>query len=212
MWKRLLFVSVLLMLTSRSLAQEAGIPLPTTLIASPPLGGVPTFIWQAVPDALLYTLWISGESGYVFTRGYDSVEVCDADLCRVTLDETLFSDEYTWWVRTANWSESGQWSDSLTFQVPLVSPTLLSLTADNSFRWQAVPRMYCYELRVEIAPNVFFDRWYDHSLICLDDVCTAPVDIAFTRPPLRFWVRGFTVSQGVQQYSRWSAPLEIATP
>ena len=107
-----------------------GAPNPGRATLLSPLGsGDPqTFVWEQVPAATYYSLYLqdgSGESQPIHDQWYTSAAAaCDGTQCPVTVPQTPVGQSY-WWVRT--WADDGvqgstglygAWSDAGAFGAP----------------------------------------------------------------------------------------------
>ncbi len=76
----------------------------------------PTYVWDDVPGATWYYLWINGPSGNLFKQWYTSAQAnCNGTTCSVTPALTLSAGTHTWWIETWNSAGTGPWSAGMTF-------------------------------------------------------------------------------------------------
>ncbi len=104
--------------------QASGLPVAAMLIS--PSGTIatksPTFVWNAVPSATWYYLWIndSGASPRI-QQWFTAAQVGCASgsgTCSIALGTILTSGASQWWVRRWNESGYGPWSSAMNFTVP----------------------------------------------------------------------------------------------
>jgi hypothetical protein len=81
----------------------------------------PTFVWNAVPGATQYLLWLDDSSGGRLRTWYTAAQVGCASgtgTCSVSPGVVLTSGPGQWWIVTGNATTTGPWSAGLTFTIP----------------------------------------------------------------------------------------------
>jgi len=81
----------------------------------------PTFVWNAVPGATQYLLWLDDSSGGRIRVWYTAAQAgCGAGTgtCSVAPGVVLTPGGGQWWIVTANASSTGPWSAGMTFTAP----------------------------------------------------------------------------------------------
>jgi len=188
-------------LTGQSTAETHNSPPPATTLISPHsiiTTNYPTFIWQSVPEADWYYLWLRDSEANVTKHWYQSSAICESAACSVTLDLPLEAGK--WWVRTWNQQGSGPWSIPLTFSSEGSLPntaTLLSPHGDNvgtnpKYIWNAVSNASWYYHWVNDSSGNPIRSWHRASdLGCGSgiDTCeiTPAVDLAVG--DAKWWIR-----------------------
>ncbi len=112
---------------SRSFTVTSGVPGKATLVSPSGNTGTrtPTYIWNAVPGATWYFLWVNDSavnSGKI-QKWYTAAETgCSSGTgnCSVTPSVALADGAAQWWIQTWNDSGYGPWSESLSFTVSSV--------------------------------------------------------------------------------------------
>ncbi|MBL8133056.1 MAG: hypothetical protein JNL42_14440 [Anaerolineae bacterium] len=174
----------------------------------------PVFTWLPAANALTYELRVQPVGGEPFVQTFTQGSVCDAAACAAALSSPLPAATYLAWVRAANPTGAGVWSAPLRFRMAITPPRPLSPVGETAsaeaFIWEAVPGALWYQIQVEIAPNVTYDRWYDQFGICEGTTCTGALEIALGAGQYRWQVRSFVLTQGDNLYSEWSDLLDFA--
>jgi len=136
---------------------KATLVSPSATISS----ATPAYIWNAVPDATWYLLWVNNNdvSPLILTWYTATQAGCPAGTgtCSVTPSTALAAGAGAWWIQTWNPVGYGPWSDALTFSVSssglpaaaiLVSPSGAIASATPRFIWMAVSNASWYYLWV----------------------------------------------------------------
>jgi hypothetical protein len=101
----------------------------------------PVYIWNTVPGATWYYLWVNDNTGNRIKKWYKASDVqsgSDMDICTVTPDVELETGVVRWWVRTWNANGYGPWSDPRYFIVEWEPPNLRVRPSFISFLGQIV--------------------------------------------------------------------------
>src|SRR5205814_1906427 len=185
---------------------------------------LPTYVWNAVPAATQYLLWVDDATGGRIRTTYTAAQAGCASgsgTCSITPGVVLSPGSGQWWVITANGSGSGPWSAGLTFTVPLLPPgqaTLIApsgtLTADNAaptFTWAAVPGATQYMLWMDDSSGGRVRTWYTAAQAgCASGtgVCSIAPGLVLTSGAGQFWIiTGNATGQGP-----WSASMNFIVP
>jgi hypothetical protein len=135
-----------------------------TLVSPTGLGisSTPAYIWNAVPTASYYQLWVTDHTGIQrIQTWYSASEVgCSAGTgtCSTTPSVALVPGGAQWWIQTYSSSGFGPWSDGMSFTVSgvvgpakavLVSPTGDIETVSPTYQWNAVSSVTWYLLYVQ---------------------------------------------------------------
>jgi uncharacterized repeat protein (TIGR03803 family) len=109
--------------TGMSFTVSGNLPGAATLVS--PSGTIstrsPTYIWNAVPNATWYYLWVNDGTGTKIATWYTAALAGCASgtgTCSVTPSVTLASGAAQWWIQTWNPSGYGPWSTGMGFIVP----------------------------------------------------------------------------------------------
>lgn len=214
----LLLVALLPSSTGRAVAlpllqTPPGAPGGVSGFASPTDPLDPVFTWLPAANALTYELRVQPVGGEPFVQTFTQGSVCDAAACAAR-SRPLPAATYLAWVRAVNPTGAGVWSAPLRFRMAITPPRPLSpvgeVVSAEAFTWEAVPGALWYQIQVEIAPNVTYDRWYDQFGICDETRCTGTLEIALGAGQYRWQVRSFVLTQGDNLYSEWSDLLDFA--
>lgn len=148
----------------------------TTITNFPPLG-IPTFIWESVPDATEYRLQISSDAGFS-TIALD-IRTPHTIYTPTTMNATLFADgDWYWQVRVEKPSVS-PFSPAMRFQKLWASddnfPTLISPSADAVidfysspiFSWEPVTGASQYRLQIASNPDGFSTPLYNQTTLAV---------------------------------------------
>jgi hypothetical protein len=91
---------------------------PTILLPNGTGSTSQAFVWNRIPSATWYEVWVSNASSTVHSQWYDQTAICVSTLCS-TPNITLPSGTYTWWVRGWNPGvQYGAWTTGTVFVVP----------------------------------------------------------------------------------------------
>jgi hypothetical protein len=180
-------------------------------------GPVNTFTWKEDAAATWYRLYIQQTDGtYKFTQWYEIEDnsakypdaACEGGTCTVTLDESIISGSYIWWVRGWNDDGNGAWSDGMNFTVAPVTPAKVTLTAPSGemtgavtdFTWVPDAAATWYYLFIQSADKTYkFTQWYEiednyakfPEVACSETDCTIILENALGSGTYTWWVRGW---------------------
>jgi uncharacterized protein (TIGR02145 family) len=178
------------------------------------------FVWKQAPAATWYMLFVQANEGeYKFSQWYeiqdDSPGFPDADCsgteCTVSLDHTLETGTYTWWVKGWNQYGDGEWSDGMAFIVfaeaappGKIVPTAPSGQVDGknmTFDWQADDTATWYKLFVQdnADRDNKYVQWYEiennsdryPEADCSGGICSVSLDMTFDTGSYTWWVLGW---------------------
>jgi hypothetical protein len=175
----------------------------------------PTYIWNEVPGATWYYLYVNGPSGDAFDQWYSSTEAaCNDTSCSVTPGTILVAGTYTWWVQTWNTVGYGPWSTGMSFTISLpAAATLVSPSGDigsnytPTYTWNAVSSVTYYQLTIQGPSGTILDQWYGDSTICSAGVCTVTPPVTLGSSNHTWWVRTWNPAG----YGPWSTGLSFST-
>ena len=169
--------------------------LPARVVLSTPADGsenlslVPQFTWQDAADAESYTLQIA--TGTDFTTGQLALERSGLTGTSFTVPSTDSLNPgvpYFWRVSGVNTQGQGAWSDTLSFETEIETPTLVSpaqsaidQSLEAELTWSSATKVSGYDLQVA-TENTF-------STIVLDTL--AHPDTVLTTDPLDFTTNYF---------------------
>jgi hypothetical protein len=162
---------------------EIDIPAPAKPLMTRPVGDVatsfPTFIWESVPYASEYALWVND-----FNTGERVIYRTNYDGLNYTHFDPLVDGTYRAWVRATNSvGENSPWSDFVEFTIDVPAPTITTITAPATpttnvnprIVWDAVPGAYRYDLWVDYRDggqnqfireeNITGQNWYDPATL-----------------------------------------------
>jgi hypothetical protein len=209
--------------TANATATSAGQPGKATLVS--PTGTIgtnnPTYIWNKVPGATWYYLWVDGPSGNVIKTWYTTDEAnCNSSTCSVTPSTSLGGGSHTWWIQTYNSVGYGPWSDPMTFTAPtptlpgkatLVSPTGTIGTNIPTYTWNAVSGTTWYYLWVDGPSGNVVKTWYTAAQAgCTSGTGTCSVTPATSlgAGSHTWWIQTYnSVGNGP-----WSDPMTFTAP
>jgi len=147
----------------------------------------PTFIWNEVPNATWYRLFIWDEhEDTVFRQWYEASQICLNGQCSASTDMELKAGKYEWFVKS--WNNHGKiWSDGMAFTVQdnetlpskviHISPDGITPNQAMIFTWVADPVSTWYKLWIGHPNNErIFSQWYEASTICSDGDCAVTVE------------------------------------
>ncbi|MDZ4765839.1 MAG: S8 family serine peptidase [Chloroflexota bacterium] len=182
----------------------------------------PSFVWERVPGAGWYLVWVSGlSSEFVESQWVEAVAVCDVTTCTYDPNFSLLSGTYSWWVLP--WNEAsleGPWSNETVFSVTVapgivtpISPTGGIVDTSPDFTWELLPGVSWYHLWVSdvTLPTglLVHELWYPATGICnfTTDVCTVDGSfLALSGGAYKWWVRTFNAEGG---YGAWNTPTDF---
>jgi hypothetical protein len=168
---------------SEYLTFQIDIPAPPKPLITRPVGDVatsfPTFVWESVPNASEYALWVND-----FNTGRRVIYRTNFDGLDYTHFDPLVDGTYRAWVRATNSvGEDSPWSDFVEFTIDLPTPTATKITAPATpttnvnprIVWDAVPGAYRYDLWVDYRDggvnqyirneNITGQNWYDPATL-----------------------------------------------
>jgi parallel beta-helix repeat protein len=210
---------------------STGISFSTSTLSTPsiatlvsPTGNIgtnfsPSFIWNAVSSATYYYLYVSGPSGKVLDKWYETSTICSSGTCTVVAPTTLGGGNFTWWVQTWNSAGYGPWSTGMSFStsVPTVpgAATLISpisgTTATNAptYSWNQVSNATWYYLWVNGSNGNVIKQWYSSAQAnCNGATCSVTPPTSLSTGTYTWWVQTWN-SIG---YGSWSTGASFTTP
>ena len=174
----------------------------------------PTFVWDSVPGATWYYLWVQDEREVVHVQWYTaSVAGClGGGNCAISPGVAPYG-EASWYIQTWNDQGYGPWSLGSQFSTVstspdapvLLSPSGIGAGSNPLFRWQPAEYATWYQLWISDDNVVIHDQWYRASdLGCAGALYTcqqvAPVSVSGSAVwYLRSWNQ--------RGYGPWSTPL-----
>jgi hypothetical protein len=116
--RRLLLAGLVVLLSSRALAQPAG----ATLIspAAAVVGSTITFTWHSAPGATWYHFWLGRADTTLVTEHWYTAEhagCATGGTCAIVLTPPITAGAFVWHIRTWNASGYGPWSPAHMFTV-----------------------------------------------------------------------------------------------
>lgn len=100
---------------------QADETLPEKVAQSSPTGQIEgstyTYTWVKDSFATYYKLWVGYSNGdKVFTKWYESVDICSGGNCSVTIETELMDGNYEWYIKS--WNDYGKvWSGGMAFSI-----------------------------------------------------------------------------------------------
>jgi len=198
---------------------SSGPPGKATLIS--PAGAIatnqPTFMWNAVPLATWYRLWVNDSttnSGKINTWYSATQSGCGSGTgpCSVKPTTILAAGNAQWWIQTYGDGGYGPWSDALSFIVPgsgslpgkatLISPSGKISTQTPTYSWKAVSNAtwYCLWVNDSLTAQKIF-LWYTAEAAgCSSGTCSVRPSTALAAGVAQWWVQTWN-SAG---YGPWS--------
>lgn len=176
----------------------------------------PSFVWDQVPGATYYYLYINGPSGKVFDLWYQASAICNSGTCTVVSPVTLGGGAHTWWVQTWNPAGYGPWSTGMNFGLPVPKPpiaaTLLSPSGNTTttqpvYTWNVVPgsaqgdAATWYYLWVNGSSGKLFAQWYQASAICNSNTCSINPGMILGNGSYTWWIQTWNPAG----YGPWSS-------
>jgi hypothetical protein len=135
------------------------------ILISPSTANVPTtptYVWNAVPTATWYQLWVNDSSAAPKIQTWYTAEQAGCangpEVCSIKPTTSLAVGAARWWVQTWSSVGYGPWSDAMSFTVSscsapgkpiLVAPSGYITNADPTYSWNAVPWATWYQLWVD---------------------------------------------------------------
>ncbi|MFZ5912455.1 MAG: serine protease [Chloroflexota bacterium] len=177
----------------------------------------PEYVWNEVPLATWYYLWVDGPSGEVTRKWYQAKDVCNAGTCSVQPDTALLGGAYSWWVQSwntagATWSLKKEFTTTIPV-IPVSLPVLntpLGNTTDRTptYQWTEVDESgrtesaaTWYYLWVDGPNNVAMVRaWYKAVDVCDSVNCEITPNKFLGVGDHNWWVQAWNQAGG-----RWSA-------
>ncbi len=198
----------------------ASIAIATT-IASGSIGTTtPNFIWNPVPGATWYYLWVNDDrSGKIKAWYTDKQAGCESttSACSIRPSVALSQGACQWWIQTWNERGYGPWSDGMTFtvegagppgQATLISPSGTIGTKMPTFAWHAVPEATWYYLWVSDAGRGRIQAWYTAEQAgCISGAATCSVtpSTVLGAGAFKWWIQTYSE----RGYGPWSSPLDF---
>ena len=191
--------------------------LPTAPVLVSPTGpGIstgPSYVWNALPGATAYYLWVNDSSGPVVQEWLDAATVCAADVCTTTPGASLARGPHTWWIQARNPSGDGPWSAAMSFivgQLPtapvLVSPSGVGIPEAPTYTWQAASDATDYYLWVNNSsgqPDI--QTWLPAGTVCAGPQCSVTPSTTLARGFHTWWVQARNASGD----GAWSAGMSF---
>jgi hypothetical protein len=189
---------------------------PTVATLSSPSGAVPTvqptYIWNQVPTAAYYYLWVNDGVTPVIQTWYTSDSICGSGICSVTPTTTLTNGtSHTWWIETWNPIAYGPWSTGMNFvptaTVPLATTQVnpannhVETSPGVTFQWNKVTASTWYELWLNNTSANLLQYWITGPSVCGLTLCSLPTPIALTSGSYSWWIRTWSPAG----YGPWSA-------
>jgi predicted outer membrane repeat protein len=179
----------------------------------------PSYMWNEVPDASWYYLWLNDSAGNIFKQWYTAAQAnCNGTTCLVTpADLTLKGGNYTWWIQTWNEVGDGPWSEGMTFNVPLpplpgkadlVSPTTTITDRTPLYTWEEVNGSSWYYLWVNGPTGTVIQRWYKAVDVCSSGTCAIEDPTHLTGGEHLWWIQ--TWNQAGE--GPWSVGMSFSLP
>ena len=179
--------------------------IPTAPILVSPSGtGIstgPSYIWNALPGATQYYLWVNDSAGPVIQDWLDAGAACAGEVCTATSGTALNRGPHTWWVQARNASGDGPWSAGMSFVVGqppsapiLVSPNGVGASQAPTYTWEATPDTTDYYLWVNGSSGPVIQAWLSAATACAGLQCTATPSTTLSRGAHTWWVQGKNAS------------------
>jgi hypothetical protein len=203
-----------------------GPPPPAALLIAPSgsiATATPAFVWNAVPTATDYLVWIDDSSGGRLRRTYTRSEAGCGDgtgTCTVTPNLTLNPGNGIWWVVTSNGSGSGPWSAGMAFTAPgappppaatLIAPDGSLATQTPAFTWNAASTATHYLLWLDDSSGGRLRQTYTAAEVgCTDGTgaCTVTPNLALNPGNGIWWI----VTSNASGSGPWSAGKVFTAP
>lgn len=174
----------------------------------------PTYVWNAVPLATWYQLWVTDAARRVSRWWYRAEQAgCGAgtDTCSATSPVQVPLGETYWWIQTWNnvgygpWSAAGRFTIAPPGAATLLSPEGSIATATPVFVWLAVERATYYYLWVaDAAGTPRLQRWYAAAAAGCSGgtgVCTVEPGTTLPAGAGTWWIQAWNPAG----YGPWSA-------
>ncbi|MDA3821895.1 MAG: hypothetical protein PF450_04685, partial [Bacteroidales bacterium] len=170
-----------------------------------------TFTWNEEPNVTWYKIYLMNTStGYKFLQWYEIEDNssnypetnCFGGECSITLDSTLESGNYEWFIRGWNDRGNGDWSDGMSFtlqgndnppsQVTHTSPSGQTQNFSSTYTWAADPASTWYKLWVG-SPNEdrLFAQWYEAADICSNGNCSVTLETEFMSGDYEWYIKSW---------------------
>ena len=191
--------------------------LPTAPVLVSPTGpGIstdPSYVWNALPGATAYFLWVNDSSGPVVQEWLDAATVCAADACTTTPGTSLARGPHTWWIQARNPSGDGPWGAAMTFivgQLPtapvLVSPSGVGIPEAPTYTWEAASDAADYYLWVNNSSGQpVIQTWLPAGSVCAGSQCSVTPPTTLARGVHTWWVQARNASGD----GAWSAGMSF---
>jgi hypothetical protein len=184
----------------------------------------PTYVWNAVPSATYYQLYVNDMTGNRIQQWY-TADACGCasgtGTCSIT-PTTEVVGSCIWYIQSYNGAGYSPWSSGLSFTTPiptppseatLISPSGVILEATPTYRWNPVSNSTWYCLYVNDSTGNKINQWYAAADAgCPDGVgtCSATPTIALAAGAGEWYIRTYNSSG----YGPWSAPMAftVTTP
>jgi len=179
----------------------------------------PSFLWEALPGATWYEIWVADASGAGKSLWYPADSACYMGYCYSAWDSVglMSAGVYRWWVQ--GWSNElgfSGWSEALNFMQPLgapvtSAPTGVIDTSTPNFVWQpTVPAEWYWVQIANPATGELSGNWFSAATYCTDSTCTVPSPITLADADYEWYVIGWHPVSG---YGTWSAsvPFTVST-
>jgi hypothetical protein len=194
---------------------------PEKVTLSSPTGNAgtnnPTYMWNEVPGATWYYLWVDGPNGNVIQKWYTSVQAnCNGAICSIdNATLRLPAGTYTWWIQPWNDAGYGPWSDARTFnplpaKASLTSPSGSAGTNNPTYTWNAVPGATWYYLWIDGPSGNVIQKWYTSAQAnCNGSTCSiASATTGLSAGAHIWWIQTWNDAG----YGQWSDALNFSIP
>jgi len=193
------------------------------ILVSPSSANVPTtptYVWNAVPAATWYQLWVNDSSATPKIQTWYTAEQAGCAIgtgfCSVTPTISLALGAARWWIQTWNSVGYGPWSDGMSFTVAsctapdkpiLVSPSGYVSITQPTYSWNAVLGSAWYYLWVNDGATAGKVRqWYtaaDLGCSTGSDRCAATPGTSLAAGWAQWWIQPWKDCGG-GSYGPWS--------
>ncbi len=171
----------------------------------------PSYVWEAVKDAVRYHLLVNGPKGSVIDQWYEQDAICSGGLCIVKPDTTLALGKHSWQVQSYGPSGATAFGAQKNFTVSalpvvsLASPARTISETKPSYVWYALDGVLKYHLMVNSSVTTVIDQWFETSKVCNADTCSVKPEVVLAAGKYSWKVQAWAQTSD----GPWSEAMEF---